>query len=70
MNAKRPFPRYNGVCRLCGRSQPATRKEFFSAGGLRCLACGGICDPDKPLFKQKSPKSHIVAGRSSTCPGT
>lgn len=52
VNKKKPFPQYNGICRVCGRSFPARRHDFFRAGGFRCAACGGICDPDKPLFRK------------------
>lgn len=60
MNKKKPFPQLNGNCRICGRTQPAGRKDFFRAGGLRCPACGGLCDPDRPLFKRSTPRHTIV----------
>lgn len=62
MNRKRPFPMFNGVCRSCGRSWPANRREFFRAGGMRCQACGGVCDPDKPLFKKHTGRGKVVRG--------
>jgi hypothetical protein len=62
-------------CRDCGTIQSCQRKEFSRLDGVKCIACGGVCDPTTPLLvcrsykkgkpELKSPWSNIHLGRVS-----
>lgn len=65
MKGKKPKfkPRY-GTCRECGLKTQASRGVFRKKnGGMRCPACGGICDPDRPLSISSTIQPGTVIGR-------
>ena len=45
-----------GQCRDCRALYNLPRRAFFRAASARCLQCGGIIDPTRPiLYKRTMP---------------